>query len=165
VGGSAPNPRPASLSPLSLSVRLPPSLYLFHTLALSLYRSLALSLSLVDMVARLDRWWVWFNVKRFRGGLVFKAHRWFHHSTLGSRVIKKKKTCGVECRQGSCWSVSRTAPRIRSIESLSQIVLTRFHTRFPRKLDWRVSRLLIDHRDQSTGVSQTLNHKSRQDVD
>ena len=31
------------------------------------------------------------NVKRFRGGLVFKAHRWLYHSTLGSIVIKKKK--------------------------------------------------------------------------
>jgi len=30
-------------------------------------------------------------VKRFRGGLVFKAHRLLYHSTLGSRVIKKKK--------------------------------------------------------------------------
>ena len=28
---------------------------------------------------------------RFRGGLVFKAHRRLYHSTLGSRVIKKKK--------------------------------------------------------------------------
>jgi len=28
---------------------------------------------------------------RVRGGLVFKAHRWLYHSTLGSRVIKKKK--------------------------------------------------------------------------
>jgi len=31
------------------------------------------------------------NVKRFRGGLVFKAHRLLHHSSLGFRVIKKKK--------------------------------------------------------------------------
>ena len=31
------------------------------------------------------------NVKRFRGGLVFKAHRILYHSTLGSTVIKKKK--------------------------------------------------------------------------
>ena len=31
------------------------------------------------------------NVKRFRGGLVFKAHRLLYHSTLGSRVTKKKK--------------------------------------------------------------------------
>jgi len=31
------------------------------------------------------------NVKRFRGGLVFKAHRLVYHSTLGWRVIKQKK--------------------------------------------------------------------------
>ena len=30
------------------------------------------------------------NVKRFRGGLVFKAHRLLYHSSLGLRVIKKK---------------------------------------------------------------------------
>ena len=30
------------------------------------------------------------HVKRFRAGLVFKAHRLFNHSTLVSRVIKKK---------------------------------------------------------------------------
>ena len=32
------------------------------------------------------------NVKRFRGGLAFKAHRHLYHSTRGSRVIKKKKS-------------------------------------------------------------------------
>ena len=26
-----------------------------------------------------------------QGGLVFKAHRWLYHSTLGSKEIKKKK--------------------------------------------------------------------------
>jgi len=31
------------------------------------------------------------NVKRFRGRLVFKAHRLLYHSTLGLRVLKKKK--------------------------------------------------------------------------
>ena len=31
------------------------------------------------------------NVKRFRGGLVFKAHRLLYHFSLGLRVIKKKK--------------------------------------------------------------------------
>ena len=31
------------------------------------------------------------NVLRFRCGLVFKAHRLVYHSTLGLRVIKKKK--------------------------------------------------------------------------
>ena len=28
---------------------------------------------------------------RFRGGLVFKAHRLLYHSPLGSRVMKKKR--------------------------------------------------------------------------
>jgi len=31
------------------------------------------------------------NVKRFQGGLVLKAHRLVYHSTLGLRVMKKKK--------------------------------------------------------------------------
>ena len=30
-------------------------------------------------------------MERFRGGLVSKAHRLLYHSTLGSRVINKKK--------------------------------------------------------------------------
>ena len=30
------------------------------------------------------------GVKRFRGGLVFEAHRRLYHSTLGFRVIQKK---------------------------------------------------------------------------
>ena len=32
------------------------------------------------------------NVKRFRGGLVFKAHRLVYDSTVGLGVIKKKKS-------------------------------------------------------------------------
>jgi len=35
------------------------------------------------------------NVKRFRGGLVFKAHRLLYHSTLGSRVITKEEEVKV----------------------------------------------------------------------
>jgi len=31
------------------------------------------------------------NVKRFRGGFVFKAFRLVHYPTLVSRVMKKKK--------------------------------------------------------------------------
>jgi len=41
---------------------------------------------------------------RFRGGLVFEAHRLLYHSTLGLRVIKKKKrrsTCS--CRVSGFW--------------------------------------------------------------
>ena len=30
-------------------------------------------------------------MKRFRRGLIFKAHRLLHHSTLGSKTMKKKK--------------------------------------------------------------------------
>jgi len=41
------------------------------------------------------------NVKRFRGGLVFKAHRLLYHSTLGLRVIKKKR------RTFLSWSIMR----------------------------------------------------------
>ena len=50
---------------------------------------------------KLDRYWgpiqeqlLRRNAKRFREGLVFKAHRRLHHSTLGLRVIKKKKKDG-----------------------------------------------------------------------
>ena len=38
------------------------------------------------------------NAKRFRGGLLFKAHRWLYHSTLGSRVIKKGRSSGARAR-------------------------------------------------------------------
>jgi len=36
------------------------------------------------------------NVKRFRGGLVFKAHRLLYHSTLGLRVTTKKRRPAVQ---------------------------------------------------------------------
>jgi hypothetical protein len=36
------------------------------------------------------------NVKQFRGGLVLKADRLVYRSTLGSRVIKKKKSEHLE---------------------------------------------------------------------
>jgi len=35
------------------------------------------------------------RLKRFRGGLVFEAHILLYHSTLGSRVIKKKDALGI----------------------------------------------------------------------
>ena len=37
------------------------------------------------------------NVQRFRGGLVFKAHRLVYHSTLDLRVSKKKKVRDIYC--------------------------------------------------------------------
>jgi len=44
-----------------------------------------------NLFTQLLRYFLGRNVTRFRGGLVFKAHRLLYHSTLGSRVIKKKK--------------------------------------------------------------------------
>ena len=39
----------------------------------------------------------------FRGGLVFKAHRLLYHSTLGSRVIKKRREASASAkREESC---------------------------------------------------------------
>ena len=38
------------------------------------------------------------NVKRFRGGLVFKAHRLVYHSTLGLPVIKKRRRTDAAAR-------------------------------------------------------------------
>ena len=38
--------------------------------------------------------WPHGNVHRFRGGLVFKAHRLWYHSTLGLPLIKKNKENG-----------------------------------------------------------------------
>jgi len=35
------------------------------------------------------------RMQRFRGGLVFKAHRLVYHSTLGLKVIKKNKKGGT----------------------------------------------------------------------
>ena len=35
------------------------------------------------------------NMERFREGLVFKAHRILYHSTLGWRVMKKKRRIRV----------------------------------------------------------------------
>ena len=39
------------------------------------------------------------KMKRFRGELVFKAHRWLYHSTVGSSVIKKKKNKPASLRE------------------------------------------------------------------
>ena len=43
------------------------------------------------------------NVQWFRGGLVFKAPTLSYHSTLGSRVLKKKKKSdGVAALPSQC---------------------------------------------------------------
>ena len=52
-------------------------------------------------------------MKRFRGGLVFKAHRLLYHSTLGLREIKgeEEKECSV--------GVSKTVNRFRMGEGVT----------------------------------------------
>jgi len=57
-------------------------------------------------------------VKRFRGGLVFKAHRLVYHSTLGSNVImKKKKASAIEAAA----STAMLAPPICTDACTSQL--------------------------------------------
>ena len=47
-------------------------------------------------MVRADRELINRIVQRFRGGLVFKAHRLFYDSTLGLRVIKKREEADRE---------------------------------------------------------------------
>ena len=46
------------------------------------------------------------NVQRFRGGLVFKAHRLVYHATLGLRVIQRERGArpGRGCTRDACAS-------------------------------------------------------------
>ena len=77
-------------------------------------------------------------VKRFRAGIVFKAHRLSYHSTLGLRVIEKKKSCQLEkcLRRGAPsgrWrrAVVRT-PRCLAPSRTASPVVERPPNRLPR---------------------------------
>jgi len=59
--------------------------------------------------------------KRFRGELVFKAHRWLYPSTLGSSVIKKKK-------KKTPAAASIRASRARLRRAMSEKVLNNCHS-------------------------------------
>jgi len=59
------------------------------------------------------------NVQRFRGGLVFKAHRLLYHSTLALRVITKKKRGGTACNPRIRGGAGR--PPCRSLLSSSPL--------------------------------------------
>ena len=67
------------------------------------------------------------NAKRFRGGLVFKAHRLLYHSTLGSNVMKSKITPGADRAQGG-YSCAEAGPQLFSVVVLE--ILT--NLAFPR---------------------------------
>ena len=60
------------------------------------------------------------NVKRFRGGLVFKAHRPLYHSTLGSKVKKKKRR----------WDFSSANDCVCLCQNTKVDVLTQLHGQF-----------------------------------
>ena len=76
---------------------------------------------------------------RFRGGLVFKAHRLVYHSTPGLRVIKKKKKksagrcarAGTECRNSKfeldalCRTTSPPANTCWPTPAVGNLLITR----------------------------------------
>ena len=72
------------LLPLSLSLSLSLSLALARKRKRALSRARSLAVPPCDVACSA-------NVKRFRGGLVFKAYRLLYRLTLGLRVIKKEK--------------------------------------------------------------------------
>jgi len=73
-------------------------------------------------------------MQRFRGGLVFKAHRLVYHSTLGLRVIKKKKGAnrGVEAvmpEDRNVWVRGLGVDQIEELELLRNLQTTRLGER------------------------------------
>ena len=71
--------------------------------------------------------WVWLcymshirrSVKRFQGGLVFKAHRLLYRSTLDLRVIKKKI-----CSTSEPWSSTQPMSTIAAITRIDRLFLS-----------------------------------------
>ena len=70
-------------------------------------------------------------MKRFRGGLVFEAHRLLYHSTLGSKVIQKKKK--VHLQDGRLRAREQQAPCMPF--PLSPLVPDRQRDHAPRRDD------------------------------
>jgi len=64
-------------------------------------------------------------VKRFRGGLVFKAHRLLYHPTLGLREIKKRRRfSGAAGRPPrACWGSREERERERGREGERERVI------------------------------------------
>jgi len=68
-------------------------------------------------------WHVDGHVQRFRGGLVFKAHRLLYHPTLGLKLIKKKKKL--------------TATRFKELHSDLGNMRVRFRVNMAHIRQWR----------------------------
>ena len=61
-------------------------------------------------------------MKRFRGGLVFKAQRLLYHSILGLRIIKKMKK---KAHQSIVWAYRQMHMRLHSPTSRQQVSVGR----------------------------------------
>jgi len=77
------------------------------------------------------------NVQRFRGGLVFKAHRLVYHSTLGLRVIKKKRRESEEEAARRSLLAPAAESTGGSVESQVRIPDLAFHFKSPFPLAFR----------------------------
>ena len=78
-------------------------------------------------------------MKRFRGGLVFKAHRLSYHSTLGLRVVKKKRSQDVPGAAG----IFNGGPSFGAILHHTQMTNIRNVQRFRGGLVFKAHRLLF----------------------
>jgi len=67
------------------------------------------------------------TVKRFRGGLALKAYRLLYHSTLGSRVIKKRR------RSGQSHAQIRSKPQMKLVKQRSSLKPVTQKSRQPEK--------------------------------
>ena len=73
-------------------------------------------------------------MQRFRGGLVFKAHRLVYHSTLGSRVTKKKRR---SCTPAMHSELEKSAPPWRQPRGKSMVSSVNSHTNVTR-IGWHL---------------------------
>jgi len=113
------------------------------------------------------------NVQRFRGGLVFKAHRFLYHSTLGLRVMKKKikrvapadspNLANARRRAATCHSTAGTpysrAPATLDAQPLAHVGVKQKwvgHERYLRLIQSCITQL------QAQGPSRTCN-ESKED--
>jgi len=98
-------------------------------------------------------------VKRFRGGLVFKAHRLLYHSTLGLRVIKKKKkvprrtTDCFQCVFGVPGAVDRATCVHSKSRGMDGLVLSRHIPEFGIDLQPIGQRTLFDLLSSEEGTT------------
>ena len=90
-------------------------------------------------------------MQRFRGGLVFKAHRLLYHSTLGLRVIKKEeegpRTVGAELdgvaknNAPALLLPLRLPPRIQGVNYFTEMCSGSEESSYLRLIDFCITQL------------------------